>query len=210
MPFIKLKPFILFLLIITATINYGFCQEEKMENKIETLTALGKDAIVNQATTILKNKYPALNITLEDYEITAWANKKEVIVNFNRLLMFKPLNIQNTIYYNFTINVITQNINPFDAFGTSDFYIPTAEDAIKIETLKKQIALKAGFVNEVDEKADTYYVSISNDSYFYHYEIDKSTGDRIESSEVQGNWETEPPFEDDTISNNDPLVQIEK
>ena len=210
MPFIKLKPFFLFLLIATITINYAFCQEEKMENKIETTKALGKDAIIKQAISILKNKYPDLNIKLEDYEITAWANKKEVIVNFHRILMFTPLKEQKATYYNLTINILTQNINPFDAFGTSGFYVPTAEDVIKIETLKKQVAFKADFINEVKEQADTYFISISNDSYFYNYEIDKSTGEIIENSEIQGHWEPEPQFEEDAISNKDPLVKLEQ
>lgn len=201
----KKKNWLLFIIIINTSVFFG--QNKKTENKVAETTKLGKETILKTANTILKNKYPALKINFNDYEITAWYNKNNVIVFYKRNIKFIPFGYKKEDFnYSFSVNVINKEILSFDVFGTSKFYIPTKKDIEKINFIKKQITLKPSFDNEIFEEQDKYIVSTSNDNYFIIYHIDKVTGKEIPKSLVQGNWEPDPFIKEDT----DPLIKIVK
>jgi len=191
-------------LIITINTNVIFCQNKKKENN---LVKTRKKTIIKIANSILKNKYPTLKINLSDYEITAWTNKKDTLVNYKRTLKFIPLSYKKGCFdYDFSVNIISKEIPSFDMFGTSKFYTPTKQDIEKINFIKKIIIIKPGFDNEIIEDHDKYIISTSNDIYFIIYHIDKVTGKEIPQSFVQGNWEPNP-FKEKNI---DPLIEIIK
>lgn len=193
-----------FVLILIINTNIVFCQKNKKENN---LIKTRKKTIIKIANTILKNKYPALKINLSSYEITAWANKNDTLVYYNKTLKFIPLGYKRECFnYNFTVNIITKEIPYLDISGTSKFYTPTKKDIEKINFIKKIITLKPGFDNEVFEDHNKYIISTSNDIYFIIYHIDKVTGKEIPQSFIQGNWEPNPFL----IKDIDPLIKIVK
>ena len=67
-----------------------------MRNEITRIKAFGKNAIIEIAIDIIEKKYPALILYLNDFEITIWANKKEILVRFKRLIKYFPLNKKQT------------------------------------------------------------------------------------------------------------------
>lgn len=203
----QLQKNIFFILIIIINTHITFCQDKKMENKIAEVKKTGKQTILKTANYILNKKYTNLKIDLKDYEITVWANKENILVNYKKLLKFTPLGYKRGHFdYDFSVNIITKEIPSFDMFGTSKFYIPTKQDIKKINFVKKVIDVKPRFNNEVFEEHDKYIISISNDTYFIIYHIDKITGKEIPQSFVQGNWEPSP-FQEKNI---DPLIEIIK
>ncbi|WP_123803345.1 hypothetical protein [Flavivirga aquatica] len=181
-----------------------------MENKIEKIKALGKDSIVKIAYNILEKKYPTLKINLNNFEITTWSNKKEIVVNFKRHITFIPLGRNSSDFnYNFLINMITEDVNTLNYGRISSFYIPTEEEVKKIEFVKKAFNLpRLGFDNEISEETDMYVVRISNDDAFGIYHIDKITGKEILGS-IEGSYESPPEIEQDII-NEDPLIEIKE
>ena len=204
----KLQNIFLFILITSININGVFCQNSNMEHKIENTKNLGREVLIKKAKSILKEKYPSLKINLNEFEVTAWSNKKKVLVHFKRFIKFTPLGYKKGHFnYNFSVNVITKSTLPFDVFGTTQFYTPTKEDTKKIAFVKKSFnVFKPGFENEVFEKNNMYILSISNDTYFVIHHIDKITGEEIPKSTIQGNWEPDP-FE---TADKDPLIEIIK
>ncbi|OEK08134.1 hypothetical protein A8C32_01345 [Flavivirga aquatica] len=205
--FIKLILIILLLLINSTKV---LSQEQIMENKIEKIKALGKDSIVKIAYNILEKKYPTLKINLNNFEITTWSNKKEIVVNFKRHITFIPLGRNSSDFnYNFLINMITEDVNTLNYGRISSFYIPTEEEVKKIEFVKKAFNLpRLGFDNEISEETDMYVVRISNDDAFGIYHIDKITGKEILGS-IEGSYESPPEIEQDII-NEDPLIEIKE
>lgn len=109
-----------------------------MPKKENNLIKTRKKTIIKIANTILKNKYPALKINLNSYKTTAWDNKNDTLVYYNKTLKFISLGYKRECFnYDFTVNIITKEVPYFDIFGTSKFYTPTKQDIEKLNFIKK-------------------------------------------------------------------------
>src|SRR5690606_30532264 len=150
-----------------------------MENRIEKLKSFGKDSLINLALITLKEKKFPAEISPEDYEVTVWANKTDILVKFRRLIKFIPLNHKiDDFEYNLVVNILTHKVSPFDdGHQMSEFYIPSKEEKEKIKFVKKAYGLPHdGFENVVHEYEDFYKISMDNDVAFGKYSIGKKTG----------------------------------
>lgn len=200
--------FLLFLLFI-LNISAGFSQERGMEDEIEKIKAKGKEAIVQIAFDIIKQKKPALEILPEDYEITAWADRKEVIVKFRRLIRYVP---KNTHYeYDLSVEIITKMVSPFDVWHyKADFFIPTQEQRETIAYLKDLIGLPYRYMNNNISEDDEYYiVSCTSETAFSHQYINKKTGEQL--APLEGTYAVLPhdfgPTLNDTETKEEDLLQ---
>ena len=169
--------------------------QKPMENRVEKLKSFGKDSLINLALITLKEKKLTTKISPEDYEITVWANKTEVLVKFRRLIKFIPLNHKiHDFEYNLTVNLITHKIFPFDDWHfMSEFYIPSKEEKEKIKFVKKAYGLPhKGFENAIYEHEDSFKISLDNKVAYGRYSIDKKSG--VVTTEIQGSYMPEPPM----------------
>ncbi|AUC76191.1 hypothetical protein [Olleya sp. Bg11-27] len=208
MNIIKSPKVLLLTLITTMTMHATVAQDQNMPHTIDALKALDKATLITKAITIIDTNYPELQIEPQDYKITVWSNTKDVLVNFQSLVQFSPLGNDTTFDYNLIVNMLNNNVNNFDLFGTDRFYVPTTEERKTINRVKQLVGFQPDFINEVQETEKTYHLYISNDVYFYSYEIDKITGDKLPNTEVQGNWEPDPDQDNDK-PNPDPLLEME-
>lgn len=182
-----------FILLFVFNSSLAFSQKP-MENNVEKLKSFGKDSLINLALIALKEKKLPVEIIPEDYEITVWANKTEIIVKFRRLIKFIPLNHEISDFeYNLEVNLLTHKVSPFDDWHyMSEFYIPSKEEKEKIKFVKKAYGLPhKEFENVVYEDKDFYKIEIDNEVSFGRYSIDKKTG--VVSTETQGSYESESP-----------------
>lgn len=181
-----------FILLFVFNSSLAFSQKP-MENSVEKLKSFGKDSLINLALIALMEKKLPEEISPEDYEITVWANKTEVLVKFRRLIKFIPLNHKEEDFeYNLVVNLLTHKVSPFDDWHhMNEFYNPSKEEKEKIKFVKKAYGLPHdGFENVIHEYEDSYKVSIDNDVAFGRYSIDKKTG--VVSTETQGSYEPAP------------------
>lgn len=188
------------LLLILNSLAFS---QKSMENRVETLKSFGKDSLINLALITLKEKKLPAEISPEDYEITVWANKTEVLVKFRRLIKFIPLNHEiDDFEYNLVVNIITHKVSPFDDwFHMGEFYNPSKEEKEKIKFVKKAYGLPHnGFENVVHEYEDLYKISLDNEVAYGRYSIDKKTG--AVSIEIQGSYLPAPPPSTPDISDN--------
>ena len=208
MKIIKLIKMLLFTLITMINMYSALAQDQNMTKTIDSLKALGKTTLIQKAITIIDTNYPELQIESQDYNITVWSNRKDVLVNFQSLIQFSPLGNETTFDYNLIVNLLNNDVNNFDLFSTDRYYVPTTEERKTINKVKQLVDFQSDFINEVKETENTYRIYISNDSYFYSYEIDKITGEKLLDTEIQGNWEPDPDL-DDHKSNPDPLLEMD-
>lgn len=207
----KLKNIISPLFVLIINCSQAFSQNQNMENQINVIKTLGKDAIIKRANRIIEKKYPTLKINSSDFGITAWSNKKDVVVKFKRRIKYVRLGGENDFNYDFSVNVVKHLVIPFDVFGIDRFYIPTKEDLNKIEFVRKKINLpRQGFYSEICEKADYYEIHVTNEVAFGSYFIDKITGREVQGS-IEGSYAQVPDLGlTGGFSNENLLIEINK
>ncbi len=203
------------IILILLKTTCSFSQNQTMDNNTKQIILKGKKAIIAYTFTIIKEKVPTLEINPKDYEITVWANKTEAIVEFRRLIRYNPLN-SGHLRYDITVNLINERVYPFENRPEDSFYVPTKEEFVKIEFVKKYggIPIK-GFDVGVREEKDSYWIGYSNKSNHGGFSIDKITGER--SDELQGHMTISPhvvsplmlpPQTKNQPINKDPLKEI--
>jgi hypothetical protein len=197
----KIGYILLFLILKTI---FSFSQNQIMNNDTKEIILQGKDAIIAYAFTIIKEKMPTLEVNPKNYEITVWANKKEALVKFRRRIKYYPKNNPEGITYDFSVNIITQEI---DIWSIDDFFIPTKQDLKNIEFVKKHAPLPSSdqFEISIRETKDQFQISCTNKVAFGKYFIDKQTGKELPS--IQGSYIPAPKPLSKKIEK-DPLKEI--
>lgn len=183
-----------------------FAQHTK-PNNMEHLKSKNKYELIKIALEIIKEKQPSVAIDFDDFEGTAWGNRKEIIVKFRRYIRFIPLNIdpQKRFSYDIMVNLNTNEISPFDDTFKSEFYIETDEDKKAIEFIKKNFDIfSSDFENTIYEGEEDYYIDRKNKYSFGKYIVNKKTG--IGKPEIQASYEPMP--KPNVIEDLDILVEI--
>ncbi|MDW5290814.1 hypothetical protein [Formosa sp. PL04] len=180
---------------------------------MNSLTHKTKPQLIAQANTIIASKYPDFTYDLKAYEITTWANSKQVVVKYRRLIRYTPLGKQegllgSTLDYDFEVDLTNQTTS-FDTWGMDNFYIPTAEEQVKIDFVIEAFGLPhPHFYTNIIEESETYRINLEKESSFAYYVIDKTTGLECDGA-IHGNYE---PMPEDLFDNApkfpDPLVEI--
>ncbi|WP_299212585.1 hypothetical protein [uncultured Aquimarina sp.] len=162
-----------------------------MQIKTENLRVLGKDSIIEIANTILEKKYPVLKINMNDFIITAWSNKKSILIKYRRIFKYVPLGkSENHFIYNFSIDIINEAIYPIDNnFLINSFYIPTQEERMKIKFVKNTMEFDTTYHTTIYEKEGEYQISFTNYLISGTGIIDKTTGKSTIMSGVHGPFE---------------------
>lgn len=185
-----MKKEILLILLFILNTTGGFSQKEPMETDIEEIKAKGREAIVQMAFDQIKEKKPEWEILPQDYEITVWANKKEVIVKFRRLIRYVPKGKHYT--YNFSIVIFSKEAPFFNTWYKNNFFVPTQEQKDTIAYLTELIGLPYQHMdNSISEDEENYYVSMTSKTAFSHHIINKKTGERLEP--LEGTYAVLPP-----------------
>lgn len=173
----KTRIFILRLILLLNTI-ISQAQHTKKENTMEQLRSKHKQELLEIALEILKEKQPSLVIDSDNFEGTAWANSKEIIVKFRRYIRFIPQNTEPHQYYDITVNLMSKQILPFECGYNFSFYIPSEEDNKKLNFIKE----KTDFPNQsnleitITENEDNYWISTKSKTSFSKFFIVKNTG----------------------------------
>lgn len=183
-----------------------------MMNEIENIKAKGKEAIVEMAFDILKERKPELEVLPVDYEITAWSSETEVIVKFRRLIRYSSADKHCT--HDLSVEILSKTIAPFDIWSyNDDFFVPTKEQKETINYLKELIGLPYPHMDNVVGENDEYYtVSCTSKTAFSHHYINKKTGQRLHPLEgtyaVFSEGELEPLLVAGEESEREILVEI--
>ena len=170
------------LIIMVLSVTFSFSQNKNMENNIDEIKLLGKEGIIQLAFKIIKEKELPYKINPEDYKITVWANKTEVLVKLNRLIKYVPLGSNEFDYeYNMSVNIINHKVDPFESIlYKNNFYTASKADKKNIEFLKKHTTLPySGFENTIVETENTFEIHINNDTNIAIIYIDKTTGKEL-------------------------------
>ena len=181
-----------------------------MINKTKKIKALGKSKIIELAFNLIESKFPGLKIIPEDFEITVWANSKEVIVKFRRRVRYYPMNKKEQDFtYDLSVNLISKEIDPIESWGIDEFYIPTEDDLKNIKFVKESFGFpEQGFNISISEKEDSYYIGVTNKVAYGKYYIDKITGKETTGS-IQGSYIPRPQADFDKRNvDTDPLTEI--
>lgn len=183
-----------------------------MINKTKKIKALGKSKIIELAFNLIESKFPGLKIIPEDFEITVWANSKEVIVKFRRRVRYYPMNKKEQDFtYDLSVNLISKEIDPIESWGIDEFYIPTEDDLKNIKFVKESYGFpQQGFNISIYENEDSYHISVTNEVAYGKYYIDKITGKETIGS-IQGSY-IPKPFPDiaEGEIDKDPLIEIKE
>ena len=181
-----------------------------MKNKTKKIIALGKASIIETAYNIIEQKLLTIKIIPEDYEITVWANQKELIVKFRRRIRYYPMNKEKSGFdYDLSVNLINKEINPIDIWGIEKFYIPTEEDIRNVKFVKESFGFpQQGFDINIHEEKDHYFISLDNEQAYGKYYIDKISGEEKPGS-IQGSY-IPRPFSDFDEADKDPLKEIKE
>lgn len=177
--------FFLHILIFSTCIS--FAQPTK-KYKMEHLKSNSKEQLIRLALEILKEKQPSVVINPDDFEAMAWENSKEVIIKFRRYIRFIPLNTEPFQYYDITVNLITNQILPFESGYDFTFYTPTEADKKKLDFIKS----KTNFPKEsnaeitITENEDHYWISKKSKTSFSKFFINKETG--FKSGVMEGSF----------------------
>lgn len=181
----------------------------KNDKFIKKNIPLSKNQLIDQANKIITSKYSQFVFDPLLYEITAWKNAKKTIVKYRRIIRFTPLDKKDeNLNYDFEVNLINQNVSPFDVWGLDKFYFPTIEEQEKINFIIKSFGLpRFGFNNSIVEDPDMYRIFIDNEIAFGRYFLDKITGKECMGS-IEGSYAPMPDFPE--LINADPLIEIKE
>ncbi|WP_163398805.1 hypothetical protein [Flavobacterium fluviatile] len=155
---------------------------------MEHLKSNSKEQLIQLALEILKNQQPSVIINPDDFEATAWGNSKEILVKFRRYIRFIPLNAEPFQYYDITVNLITNQILPFESGYNFTFNTPTEADKKKLDFIKS----KTDFPKEsnaeitITENEDHYWISKKSKTSFSKFFINKETG--FKSGVMEGSF----------------------
>ncbi|MCB4797350.1 hypothetical protein [Neotamlana laminarinivorans] len=179
------------------------------EDSIKKTIKLNKNELINQANKIIASKYPDFVFNPLLYEITTWENSKKTIVNYRRIIRFTPYDKKDeNLIYDFEVDLISQNVFPFDTWGLDRFYLPTIEEQEKIDFVIKAFGLpRFGFNNKIIENANMYSIYIDNEIAFGKYFIDKTTGKECMGS-IEGSYAQPPDLPE--LLDIDPLIEIKE
>ncbi|MDW5289474.1 hypothetical protein [Formosa sp. PL04] len=130
------------------------------------------DEITKIATSILKEKYPDLELNPNDFEIVILGNYKDIIVKYRRFIRFNKRNEKHV--FDLAVNIITKTVSPFDTSENS-FYTPSSSDKKAIKNIKKSIPLELGSNMEhtVSENEDYFLVTSISAASTKKYFINK-------------------------------------
>lgn len=177
--------FLLQILIFSTCIS--FAQPTK-KYKMEHLKSNSKEQLIQLALEILKDQQPSVIINPDDFEASAWGNSKEILVKFRRYIRFIPLNAEPFQYYDITVNLITNQILPFESGYNFTFYTPTEADKKKLDFIKS----KTDFPKEsnaeitITENEDHYWISKKSKTSLSRFFINKETG--FKSGVMEGSF----------------------
>jgi hypothetical protein len=158
---------------------------------------------------MIRSRFPDLEIKPEEFEITVWSNKKEVVVKYRRLIRYVVKD--SNLYYDISVNIVSGEIAPFDGILYSgNFFIPTENQKKVIGYLKERLNLPLpNMDNEVSENDENYYVSATSNTAFIHLIVNKKTGRQTEP--LQGTYHVAPKGISPSIeTEDDPLTEIKK
>ncbi len=208
---IRNQKFIILILAFITNSGLLFSQNKNMSNTYKKTRELGKDSIIQMAYSIVDKKFPAIKVIPSDFEITAWANKSTILVKFRRLIRYIPDGKEEGDFiYDFSVDVINNEISPFDSWGADTFYVPSELDTENIEFVIKAFNLPVdGFINSVYENPDKYVIDLNNEVAFGRYYIDKVTGKEAENS-FQGSYVPKPAPDFPGEIDKDPLIELKK
>ncbi len=194
--------------------NFSFGQSidveiAKNQDLVKKTMPLNKTQLIDQANKIIASKYPMFVFDPDQYDVTAWRNSEKTVVNYRRIISFKPLDKKDeNLRYDFEVNLTNQKVSPFDLWGFDKFYFPTVEEQVKINFVIKAFGLpRPGFNNSIVEDLDMYTIYLENDVAFGQYFIDKVTGKERMGS-IEGSYEKMP--EDPELIDKDPLIEIKE
>lgn len=164
-----------------------------MNSDLENLKSLGKASIIESAFNILReNKQLTVDIIPSDYNISVWANSEKLLVKFIRKLKYIPINTHYV--YDLTVDMLTKKVSPFDDWYRCEkdlFYIPSEDDILKIEFVKKHCEVPvAHFDNCIYEEDDSWFIKITNKYAFRKFNMNKLTGEI--SFEIEGSYHVGP------------------
>lgn len=181
-----------------------------MSNKTKKIKALGKSMIIESGFNLIESRFRVLKIIPEDFEITVWANSKEVIVKFRRHVRYYTMNTKEQDFtYDLAVNLISKKIDPIDFWGIEEFYIPTEDDLKNINFVKESFGLpQQGFNISIHEEKDHYFINLDNEQAYGKYYIDKITGEEKRGS-LQGSY-IPMPFPDIDERDKDSLTEIKQ
>ena len=179
--------FLVKLIFILNTIT-SLAQYTRKEYTMEQLRSKQKPELIEIALEMLKKKEPSVIIDSDEFESTAWENSKEIIVKFRRYIRFISLKADLLQYYDITVNMITQEILPFDSEYNFTFYIPSEEDTKQLNFIKDKTDLPKQSDSEITitENEEHYWISINSKTSFSKYFINKKTG--FKSGEIQNTY----------------------
>ena len=170
-----------------------------------------KQQYITQANALIKTKHSEFTYNPEDYEITVWSNSEKTLVKYSRIIKFIPLSKKkDRLRYDFEVNLTTQNISPFDSWGMTNFYIPTAIEQEQIDFVITSFNKWShfGFNNTITEETDMYRIDVNNDMAFGTYFLDKTTGKEAMGS-IEGSYAPMPDIAGVSESA-DALVEIKE
>ena len=167
----------------------------------------GKNELIQQANKVISSKYPQFVFDPLLYEITAWKNSEKTIIKYKRRIKFIPLNKKDeSLRFDFEVNLKNRVILPFDFHEFNGFYIPTIEEQEKINFVIKSFGLsRFGFNNTITEDTDMYRILIDSKAAFGRYFIDKTTGKEC-LGPIEGSYNQTP--NNTKLNNTNPLIEI--
>ena len=199
----------LLLLILLGFTTFAQSHSKNDTLNMNNLIRKTKPQLIAQANAIIASKYPDFVYAPDAYEITTWANSKQVVVKYRRRIQFTPISRKEEhLDYDFEVDLTNQTTS-FEIWGMDQFYIPTPEEQAQIDFVIKAFGLPhPSFETSIYEELDTYRINQSNESSFGNYTIDKITGQELEGT-IQGSY---TPMPDDMFDHTprfpDPLVEI--
>ncbi|PTB97383.1 hypothetical protein C9994_03080 [Marivirga lumbricoides] len=187
-----------------------------METQIENIKSQGRDKVIEIAYNIINDKHPTIELLAEDYDISMWANSKDVVVKFRRQFKYyypQKEGLHERTYrdliYDISVNLINQYVSPLDdCFLKERFYISSEEEKERIAFVKKHADIiithncREYDIYEYEEHYDFY--SRLNSS-FINFKIDKITGENYDRNELNATPAVTPKS---LLSAEDPLTRI--
>lgn len=189
---------------------------QTMQTKIENITSLGREKVIEMAYSLIEVKHPNLELLPEDYEISVWANSEDITVEFRRLMKYFPKEYNSrdkkyySLIYDVSVNLLTQHIKPFDdSFSFGRFHIPSAEEQQIIDFVKKHTGLPISQNDsndyDIHDKENYYDFYIRLNGSFTNYKIDKITGEQYDWNELHT---TPAVLPESILDSEDKLVRI--
>ncbi|UII34633.1 hypothetical protein LVD17_12525 [Fulvivirga ulvae] len=187
--------------------DYILSTSETMQEDINKLVSMGKQALIQMAWDLIMDKQLDFRIFPEDYEASVWVNSKDVQVKFRRLMRYIPES--SYLEYDISVALLGKKVSPFDDwFYQNNFFVPDKEQQQTISYLKKLLGLPYSYMNhEISEDDENYYVNTNSETAFRHYIVNKKSGEPSEP--LEGTYVVLPqPFPDCEFDEENQWVEI--